>query len=62
MDLVLKNKLGVAYAQDLVIHVRVYGISGYHNNVLLCVCVCLWNENYEISAGALNFITLVKMT
>ncbi|RMX55196.1 hypothetical protein pdam_00014079 [Pocillopora damicornis] len=40
MDLVLKNKLGVAYAQDLVIHVIVYGISGYHNNVLLCVCVC----------------------
>ena len=40
MDLVLRNKLGVAYAQDLVIHVIVYGISGYHNNVLLCVCVC----------------------
>ena len=40
MDLLLKNKLGVAYAQDLVIHVIVYGISGYHNNVLLCVCVC----------------------
>ena len=36
-DMVLKNKSGISYKQDLVILVIVYGISGFHNNVLLSV-------------------------
>ena len=57
-DMVLKNKSGISYTQDLVILVIVYGISGFHNNVLLSV----WDKNHEITNGTLNFITPDKKT
>ena len=37
MNLVSKNKSDVAHAQDLVVHIVVFGISGYHNDVPLGV-------------------------
>lgn len=49
-DMVLKNKSGISYTQDLVILVIVYGISGFHNNVLLSV----WDKNHEMTNGTLN--------
>ena len=58
IDMVLKNKSGIRYTQDLVIHAIVHGISGFHTNVLLSV----GDKNYEIRNGTLNFITLDKMT
>ena len=58
MDLVSKNKSGVAHAQDLTVYTIVYGIIGYHNDVPLSV----WNKTYEITDGTPNFITPVKMT
>ena len=36
-DLLFKEKSGVAYAQDFVIRVIVYGILGHRNDVLLSV-------------------------
>ena len=36
-DMVLKNKSGISYMQDLIILVIVYSISGFHNDVLLSV-------------------------
>ena len=57
-DMVLKNKSGISYTQDLVILVIVYGISGFHNNVLLSV----WDKNHEITNGTLNLITPDKKT
>ena len=36
-NLVSKNKSDVAHAQDLVVHIVVYGISGYQNDVPLGV-------------------------
>lgn len=33
IDMVLKNKLGVAYAIDLTIFIIVYGVKGYQNDV-----------------------------
>ena len=43
MDLVFKERSGGAYAQDLVIHVIVYGILGHHNDVVLSV----WDRKFE---------------
>ena len=40
----MKKKARVAYAQDLVIRVIVYGILGYHNDGLLSV----WYRKFEI--------------
>ena len=37
MNLVSKNKSDVAHAQELVVHIVVYGISGYHNDIPLGV-------------------------
>lgn len=54
--MVLKNKSGVAYTEDLVIRVIIYGISGYHNDVPSGV----QDKTYEITNGILNFITTVK--
>ena len=54
----MTKKSSVAYAQDLVIRVIVYGILGYHNDGLLSV----WYKKFEITDSTLNFITLVKMT
>ena len=57
MDLVSKNKSGVAHAQDLTVYTIVYGIIGYHNDIPLSVM-----KTYEITDGTPNFITPVKMT
>ena len=54
----MKKKASVVYAQDLVIHVIVYSILGYHNDGLLIV----WSKKFEITDGTLNFMTLVKRT
>ena len=40
----MKKKARVAYAQDLVIRVIVYGILGYHNDGLLSV----WYRKFEV--------------
>ena len=48
-DLVLQNKSSVAYSQDLVIHVIVYGISGYYSDVPLS----MWDKKFEITNGIL---------
>ena len=44
-DLVLQNKSILAYSQDLVIHVIVYGISGYYSDVPLS----MWDKKFEIT-------------
>ena len=43
MDLVFKDRLGGAFAQDLVIRVIVYGILGHHNDLVLSV----WDRKFE---------------
>ena len=43
MDLVFKERSGRAFAQDLVIHVIVYGILGPHNDVVLS----LWDKKFQ---------------
>ena len=48
-DLVLQNKSILAYSQDLVIHVIVYGISGYYSDVPLS----MWDKKFEITNGIL---------
>ena len=48
-DLVLQNKSSVAYSQDLVIRVIVYGISGYYSDVPLS----MWDKKFEITNGIL---------
>ena len=60
MDLVLKNKSGLGYAQDLVVHIVVYGISVYH--IVYDVPLSVWDKKYEITSDTLNFITHVEMT
>ena len=60
MDLVLKNKSGLGYAQDLVVHIVVYGISVYH--IVFDVPLSVWDKKYEITSDTLNFITHVEMT
>ena len=48
-DLVLQNKSILAYSQDLVIPVIVYGISGYYSDVPLS----MWDKKFEITNGIL---------
>ena len=43
MDLLFKERSGRAFAQDLVIHVIVYGILGPHNDVVLS----LWDKKFQ---------------
>ena len=43
MDLAFKERSGRAFAQDLVIHVIVYGILGPHNDVVLS----LWDKKFQ---------------
>ena len=45
MDLVLKNKSGLGYAQDLVVHIVVYGISVYH--IVYDVPLSVWDKNMK---------------
>ena len=52
----MKKKSSVAYAQDLVIRVTVYGILGYHNDGLLSV----WYKKFEITYGTLNLSHWLK--
>ena len=58
MDLVLKNKSGLGYAQYLVVHIVVYGISVYH--IVYDVPLSVWDKKYEITSDTLNFITFVN--
>ena len=44
IDMVLKNKAGVSYANKLTIFVIVYGVSGYVNNVNTSV----WDRLFEV--------------
>ena len=57
MDLVSKNKSGVAYTQDEVIRNIVYGILGYHSDVPPNVR----DKKSEITNGTLNFLTVGKL-
>ena len=58
MDLALKNKSGVAYAQYLVVRIILYGILGYRNDVPSIVR----DKKFEITNGTLNFHTVSKLS
>ena len=54
MDLVLKNKSGVAYAPYLVVRIILHGIFEYRNDVPASVR----DKKFEITNGTLNFHTV----
>ena len=51
IDMVLKNKAGVSYANKLTIFVIVYGVSGYVNNVHTSV----WDRLFEVTNNSIKF-------
>ena len=51
IDMVLKNKAGVSYANELTIFVIVYGVSGYVNNVDTSV----WDRLFEVTNNTIKF-------
>lgn len=51
IDMVLKNKTGVAYANDLTIFIIVYRVKGYQSDVDTSV----WDIIYEISNSTVKF-------
>ena len=55
--MVLKNKSGITYSQDLQVLVVVYGVLGYHNDVSASV----WDKIYTVTNGVINFNEKVKM-
>ena len=55
--MVLKNKSGITYSQDLQVFVVVYGVLGYHNDVSASV----WDKIYTVTNGVINFNEKVKM-
>ena len=54
IDMVLKNKAGISYANNLTIFVIVYGVSGYVNNVHTSV----WDRLFEV----INNVSKVEST
>ena len=57
IDMVLKNKTGISYANELTIFVIVYGLSGYFNNVNTSV----WDRLFEVTNNSIKFETSIDM-
>ena len=57
IDLVLKNKSGVAYAQYLVVRIILYGILGYRNDFPSSV----GDRKFEITDDTHNFLTVGRL-
>ena len=57
IDMVLKNKAGVSYANKLTIFVIVYGVSGYVNNVNTSV----WDRLFEVTNNGIKFEAAIDM-
>ena len=57
IDMVLKNKAGVSYANELTIFVIVYGVSGYVNNVDTSV----WDKLFEVTNNTIKFEAAIDM-
>ena len=57
IDMVLKNKAGISYANELTIFVIVYGVSGYVNNVHTSV----WDRLFEVTNNSIKFEATIDM-
>ena len=57
IDMVLKNKAGISYANQLTIFVIVYGVSGYVNNVHTSV----WDRLFEVTNNSIKFEATIDM-
>ena len=57
IDMVLKNKAGVSYANELTIFVIVYGVSGYVNDVDTSV----WDRLFEVTNNTIKFEAAIDM-
>ena len=57
IDMVLKNKAGISYVNELTIFVTVYGVSGYVNNVHTSV----WDRLFEVSNNSIKFEAPIDM-
>jgi len=57
IDMVLKNKAGFSYANELTIFVIIYGISGYVNNVHTSV----WDRLFEVTNNTIKFEAAIDM-
>ena len=57
IDMVLKNKAGISYANELTICVIVYGVSGYVNNVHTSV----WGRLFEVTNNGIKFEAAIDM-
>ena len=57
IDIVLKNKAGISYANELTIFVIVYGVSGYVNNVHTSV----WDRLFEVTNNSIKFEAPIDM-
>ena len=57
IDVVLKNKAGVSYANKLTIFVIVYGVSGYVNNVNTSV----WDRLFEVINNVIKVESTIDM-
>ena len=57
IDMVLKNKAGISYANELTIFVIVYGVSGYVNNVHTSV----WDRLFEVTNNSIKFEAAIDM-
>ena len=57
IDIVLKNKAGISYANELTIFVIVYGVSGYVNNVHTSV----WDRLFEVTNNGIKFEAAIDM-
>ena len=57
IDMVLKNKAGVSYANKLTIFVIVYGVYGYVNNVNTSV----WDRLFEVINNVIKVESTIDM-
>jgi len=57
IDMVLKNKAGISYANELTIFVIIYGVSGYVNNVHTSV----WDRLFEVTNNNIKFEASIDM-
>ena len=57
IDMVLKNKAGISYANELNIFVIVYGLSGHFNNVETSV----WDRLFEVTNDSIKFETNIDL-
>ena len=57
LDMALKNKAGISYANELTVFVIIYGISGYVNNVHTSV----WDRLFEVGNNTIKFEAAIDM-